>query len=140
MNNKLLLAIIAFLLIGISANAQKVIHISEKTFKEKVFNYEKEATWKYKGNKPAIVDFYADWCGPCKRVAPILEKLAKKYGKKIVIYKVNTDHNKNVAGYFGIRSIPSFLFIPMKGKPSMASGSMPKSDFEKAIKEVLKVH
>lgn len=134
-----ILIILAFLFTGISVQAQKVIHINEKTFKEKIYNYENDKTWNYKGDVPAIVDFYADWCGPCRRVAPTLEELAKKYGKKIIIYKVNTDHNKNVSSAFGIRSIPAFLFIPTKGKPSMATGALPKSTFERAIKEVLKV-
>ncbi len=121
------------------ANAQKPIHIDEATFKKEVFDYENAKEWKYLGDKPAIVDFYADWCGPCKRIAPIMVELAKEYDGKIVIYKVNTDNNRNLAAAFGIQSIPSILFIPMQGKPTMGQGAYPKETFEKAIKEILKV-
>lgn len=93
--------------------------------------------WKYEGDKPAIVDFYADWCGPCKMVAPILDELAKEYDGQIVIYKVDTEKEQELAGAFGIRSIPSILFIPMEGKPEMAQGAMPKASFKKAIDEFL---
>ncbi len=121
------------------ANAQKPIHIDEATFKKEVFDYENAKEWKYLGDKPAIVDFYADWCGPCKRIAPIMVELAKEYEGKIIIYKVNTDNNRNLAAAFGIQSIPSILFIPMQGKPTMGQGAYPKETFEKAIKEILKV-
>lgn len=121
------------------ANAQKPIHIDEQTFKKEVFDFENAKEWKYLGDKPAIVDFYADWCGPCKRIAPIMEELAQEYEGKIVIYKVNTDNNRNLSAAFGIRSIPSILFIPMNGKPTMGQGAYPKETFEKAIKEILKV-
>ena len=119
--------------------AQKPIHIDEATFKKEVFDYENATEWKYLGDKPAIVDFYADWCRPCKQIAPIMEELAEEYEGKIVIYKVNTDKNRNLAAAFGIQSIPSILFIPMEGKPTMGMGAYPKETFEKAIKEILKV-
>lgn len=116
----------------------KVIHLTKAEFLEKVYNYEKNPNeWKYEGNKPAIVDFYADWCGPCKMVAPILDELAKEYDGQIVIYKVDTDKERDLASAFGIRSIPSILFIPMQGEPEMAQGAMPKASFKKAIDEFL---
>lgn len=115
----------------------KVIHLTTAEFKEKVFNYETNKEWKYEGTLPCIVDFYADWCGPCKRVAPILEELAKEYEGKIVIYKVNTDKERELSAAFGIRSIPTLLFVPLEGKPQAAQGALPKETFEKAIQEVL---
>jgi thioredoxin 1 len=114
-------------------------HLDSISFRTKVFDYEKATEWKYLGDKPAIIDFYADWCGPCKAVAPILEQLEKEYEGKITIYKVNTESDSELSGVFGIRSIPTFLFIPMEGQPSMGSGSMPKANFVKLINEVLKV-
>jgi len=139
MINKIVLITFMFLGLGISANAQKPIYLDEETFKEKVFDYEKNKEWKFEGDKPVIVDFYADWCGPCKRVAPTLEDLAKEYEGEIIIYKVNTDKNPNVSRAFGISGIPAFLFVPKIGTPSMATGALPKETFVKAIKEVLKV-
>lgn len=116
----------------------KVIHLTKAEFLAKVYNFEKNPEeWKYEGDKPAIVDFYADWCGPCKMVAPILDELAKEYDGQIVIYKVDTEKEQELAGAFGIRSIPSILFIPMEGKPEMAQGAMPKASFKKAIDEFL---
>ena len=105
---------------------------------EKVFDYESNpTTWKYEGTKPAIVDFYATWCRPCKMVAPILEELAEEYGDSIVIYKVDTDRQQELASAFGIRSIPSLLFIPVQGQPQMVQGAMGKADFRKIIDSVL---
>ncbi|MCC5927620.1 MAG: thioredoxin [Cyclobacteriaceae bacterium] len=106
-------------------------------FLEKVFNYEKNQDWKYEGDIPCIIDFYADWCGPCKMIAPILEELAAEYEGKIKIYKVDTEAEQELAGAFGIRSIPSILFVPMEGQPQMAQGALPKNTFKKAIDEVL---
>ena len=114
-------------------------HLTMETFKEKVFNFETNKEWKYEGNKPCMIDFYADWCGPCKMVAPILEELQKEYGESIVIYKVNTEDQQELAGIFGIQSIPSLLFVPQDGQPQMAMGALPKPTFEKAIADVLKV-
>ena len=114
-------------------------HLTLETFKEKVFNFEANKEWKYEGNKPCMIDFYADWCGPCKMVAPILEELQKEYGESIVIYKVNTEDQQELAGIFGIQSIPSLLFVPQDGQPQMAMGALPKQTFVKAIADVLKV-
>ncbi|MEI6752830.1 MAG: thioredoxin [Paludibacter sp.] len=114
------------------------IHLTKAEFLAKVMNYEKNPTdWKYLGGKPCIIDFYANWCGPCKMIAPILEELAKEYDGQIYIYKVNTEEEQELAGAFGIKSIPSLLFCPMEGKPQMAQGAMPKDSFKKAIQEVL---
>jgi thioredoxin 1 len=114
-------------------------HLTKESFKEKVFNFEENKGWKYEGSKPCLIDFYADWCGPCKMVAPILEELQKEYGDSLVIYKVNTEEQQELAGMFGIQSIPSLLFIPLEGQPQMALGALPKNTFEKAISDVLKV-
>src|SRR5574344_2127870 len=116
----------------------KTIQITKADFLKKVANYEANPTeWKYLGDKPALIDFYADWCGPCKRVAPILEELAEEYADKIVIYKVNTENEEELAPALGISSIPSLLFVPMEGNPQMAIGGMGKADFKKAIDTVL---
>ena len=114
-------------------------HLTMETFKEKVFNFEANKDWKYEGSVPCMIDFYADWCGPCKMVAPVLEELQKEYGDSIVIYKVNTEEEQQLAGMFGIQSIPSLLFVPTEGQPQMAMGALPKPTFEKAIADVLKV-
>lgn len=111
--------------------------ITSQDFKEKIFDYEKEKEWKYKGQLPAIIDFYADWCGPCKMVAPILEELSKEYEGKLNIYKVDTEVEIELASVFGIRSIPTFLFIPVEGDPVMQPGAPPKKAFQQIIEEHL---
>jgi thioredoxin 1 len=114
-------------------------HLTVETFKQKVFDFEKNTEWKFNGNKPAIIDFYADWCGPCKMVAPILEELANEYDGKLDIYKVDTESEQELASVFGIKSIPSLLFIPKDSQPQMAMGALPKDSFKKAFKDVLGV-
>jgi thioredoxin len=114
-------------------------HLNKETFKEKVFNFELNKEWKYEGKTPCMIDFYADWCGPCKMVAPVLEELQKEYGNNLVIYKVNTEDERELSSIFGIQSIPSLLFVPIDGQPQMAMGALPKSTFEQAIADVLKV-
>ena len=119
-----------------SSNSSKgaVEVLTKADFITKVFDYESNSyEWKYKGSKPCIVDFYTDWCGPCKQIAPILKDLAMVYKNDIVIYKVNVDKEKELAAAFGIQSIPSLLFIPMKEKPQMVKGAMPKEAFIKQI-------
>ncbi len=111
-------------------------HLTKDTFLEKVFNYEASKEWKYSGDKPCIIDFYADWCGPCKMVAPILEELSKEYEDKLYVYKIDTEAEQELASVFGIRSIPSLLFVPMEGQPQMAMGALPKEVFEKAFKDI----
>ncbi len=113
--------------------------LTSETFKEKVFNFEVNKEWKFEGEKPCIIDFYADWCGPCKMVAPILEELSNEYGEKLDIYKVDTEAQRELASFFGIQSIPSLLFVPKEGQPQMAMGALPKETFKKAFKEVLNV-
>lgn len=116
----------------------KVIHLNKAEFLTRVFNYEKNPNeWKYEGTLPCIVDFYADWCGPCRAVSPILEELATQYKGKILIYKINVDLDKELAAAFGVRSIPTILFIPAKGTPMMAQGALPKEEFVKQIDEFL---
>jgi len=114
-----------------------VVHLTTEEFKEKVFNYEKNKEWKYEGELPAIIDFYADWCGPCKMVAPILNDIAKDYSGKIVVYKVDTESEKELASVFGISSIPTLLFVPKNGKPQAAKGALPRHSFDTAIKDIL---
>ena len=114
-------------------------NLTKATFLEKVFNFEESQEWKFKGDKPAIIDFYADWCGPCKMLAPILEQLSEEYGDKIDIYKIDTEAEQELSAAFGIRSIPSMLFCPMGEQPQMANGALPKQQLEQLIKDVLKV-
>ena len=114
-------------------------HLTKQTFLDKVFNYEANKEWKYQGDKPALIDFYADWCGPCKMVAPILEELSEEYKDQINIYKIDTESEQELAAAFGIQSIPSLLFIPMNEKPQMAMGALPKQQLEQAIRDVLGV-
>ena len=114
-------------------------HLTKETFLTKVFNYEKNKDWKFEGDKPCVIDFYADWCGPCKMVAPVLESLSKDFEGKLDVYKVDTEKEQELASVFGIRSIPSFLFVPSEGQPQMAMGALPKETFVKAFKDVLGV-
>ncbi|MGM0529334.1 MAG: thioredoxin [Bacteroidota bacterium] len=114
-------------------------HLTKETFLTKVFNYEENKEWNFQGDKPCMIDFYADWCQPCKMVAPILEELAKEYNDSLDIYKIDTESEQELAAIFGIRSIPSLLFIPREGQPQMAMGALPKDTLKKAIKEVLDV-
>jgi len=114
------------------------VKLTKEEFLTKVANFETNPTeWKYLGDKPALIDFFATWCGPCKMVAPILEEIAAEYGNKLVIYKVNTEEEEELASIFGIRSIPSLLFIPMEGQPQMAVGAMAKADLKRAIDDIL---
>jgi len=113
--------------------------LNTERFKQKVFDFHNNKEWKFNGNKPAIIDFYADWCGPCKQVAPIMDELSKEFTGKIDFYKVNTDEEQELSGIFGIRSIPSILFIPLAEKPQMSVGALGKQDFKNTIKNVLNI-
>ncbi len=113
--------------------------LTAATFKEKVFNYETEKEWKFAGTIPTIVDFYADWCGPCRMQTPILEEIAKEYSGKVQVFKVNTQLNPELSSLFKIRGIPALLFIPSTGKPSLSAGFMPKEGLRDAIRDLFKV-
>lgn len=116
-----------------------VEQLTKETFKEKVFDFEGQASWNYEGDIPCIIDFYADWCGPCKMVAPVMDELAQEYDGKVLFYKVDTQVEQELAAMFGIRSIPSILFVPTEDKPQMAVGALPKEDMQRAIADVLMV-
>ena len=143
------IAMVAFAMISIIAFANnngkedkntngEVISMNKTMFINKVFDYQqKDAEWKYKGTKPAIIDLYADWCGPCRKIAPIMKELAKEYADKIVIYKVNVDKEKELSALFNATSIPLFVFIPMNGKPELFRGAADKATYKKAIDEFL---
>jgi thioredoxin 1 len=113
------------------------IHLSAQDFKDQVFNYETEQEWKYKGSLPAIVDFYAEWCGPCKAIAPLLEELSDQYADKLMIYKIDTDKEMELSSLFGIQSIPTLLFIPVEGNLMIQKGALPKNILQQVIEERL---
>ena len=118
-------------------NKSNMEKLTKEAFLEKVFNFEQNKEWKYEGDLPCVIDFYADWCGPCKMVHPILEELSKEYDGKIRIYQIDTEAEQELAAAFGIRSIPSILFCPTEGQPQMAQGALPKASLVKAIEEIL---
>lgn len=116
----------------------EIVHLTKAEFLKKVYNYEVNPNdWKYEGDKPAIVDFYATWCGPCKTLAPMLEELAKEYDGKIYVYKIDVDKESELAGAFGIQSIPTLLWIPKNGKPTVTQGVMPKNELKKMVDDTL---
>jgi thioredoxin len=114
-------------------------HLTKAAFLEKVFDFEKNQEWNFAGELPVVIDFYADWCAPCRMVAPVLEELSREYAGKVNIYKIDTEQEQELASVFGIRSIPSILFVPKEGKPQMAMGALPKEGFVEAFESVLKV-
>ncbi len=113
------------------------VNLTKELFLEKVFNFEANKEWKYEGDLPCIIDFWAEWCRPCKMIGPILEELGEEYAGKIQVYKVNTEEEQELAGAFGIKSIPSLLFVPMNEQPQMAVGALPKETLKQAINDVL---
>jgi thioredoxin 1 len=119
------------------ASNNAVLQLTNETFKKVIFNYDVNKAWKYEGNKPAIIDFYADWCPPCRQLSPLVEEIAKEYEGKIVVYKVNTDNEKVLAQSLGISSLPTLLFIPKEGQPQAAMGALPRQTLEKVIQDVL---
>lgn len=150
MKEKVLISVLISSLFFINCNAEKpsgatpdgnetstVVHLTNETFMKMVFNYEENKEWKYAGNKPAIIDFYADWCAPCRQLSPIIDSIAKEYAGKIVVYKVDTVKEKLLAQNLGITGLPTLLFIPASGKPQMTMGLLPKADLVNAINEVL---
>ena len=114
-----------------------VKHLTKKEFIEEVFDFENEKDWKFKGSKPAMIDFWAPWCGPCRMVGPVVDELSNEFNGEVNFYKVNTDDEQDISMAFGIRSIPSLLFIPMEGKPKMAAGALPKQDLKRIIEKEL---
>jgi thioredoxin 1 len=113
------------------------VQLDAAGFKEKVFDYENVNEWKYAGTVPAIIDFYADWCGPCKAIAPVLEELAVEYDDRLIIYKIDTDKESELSALFGIQSIPTLLFVPVHGQPMMQRGAVPKQALKQVIEERL---
>jgi len=141
---RFILILLAVVAIGFTAYAQekevesKVKHLTYKEFLNKVWDFEKNpTTFKYKGKHPAIVDFYADWCNPCRRVAPIMEKLAEEYDGQLLVYKVNTDQERELSAAFQVKSVPMVLFIPKEGQPMMQVGAMPEESYRKVVEEKL---
>ena len=116
-----------------------VEHLTKETFLEKVFNYEVNKEWKFEGTLPAVIDFWAEWCGPCRMLGPVIDELSKEYEGKVNFYKIDTEAETELASAFGIRSIPSLLFIPVDGQPKMASGAYPKEDLKNIIQQELNV-
>ena len=152
MKKTFLLSIIIFPLIFSDCKADKptgsgpkddpdkaVIQLTTETFKKLIFNFEKNSEWKFEGSKPAIIDFYADWCAPCRQLSPIVEEIAKEYSGKINVYKVDTEKEKILAQELGITGLPTLVFIPGEGKPQIAVGALPKETLVRAINEVLLV-
>jgi len=120
-----------------NAAANSVVQLTNDGFKKVIFNYDVNKEWKFEGNKPAIIDFYADWCPPCRQLSPLVEEIAKEYAGRIDVYKVDTDSEKVLAQSLGITNLPTLLFIPAKGKPQVTMGAMPKENLVKAINEIL---
>ena len=110
-----------------------------ESFKAEIFDFEKNKEWKFQGQRPAIIDFYADWCGPCRSLAPVIEAVAEKYEGKVDIYKINTEESPELAALFAVRSIPSILFIPINAEPAMSNGFMPEESFDSAIADLFSI-
>ncbi|RRD02897.1 thioredoxin [Prevotella sp. OH937_COT-195] len=116
----------------------KIMELNVQEFKKKVFDYEKKPqSWEFEGDKPAVVDFYATWCGPCKMLSPIIDEMSEKYDGKVDFYKIDVDKQQELAAVFGIRSIPTLLFIPKEGQPTIMQGAMSKGDMDSTIQKVL---
>lgn len=130
-----LLIILAFFALPMCA--EEVHYLTTADFKEKVFDYTRDSVWHYKGTKPCIIDFYATWCGPCRRLSPIMEELANEYCDQVEFYKVDTDKERELAYYFQVNSIPMLLFIPVNGRPQISKGLLPKETLNDAIQQVL---
>jgi thioredoxin 1 len=123
--------------VSVAGDGPEVVNLTNSSFKKMVFNYEVNKEWKYEGDKPAIIDFYADWCAPCRQLSPLVDEIAKEYGGKIVVYKVDTEKEAALAQNLGITGLPTLLFIPANGKPQISMGAIPKDMLVKAVKEVL---
>jgi thioredoxin len=125
--------------VEVSEPGKNVVYLTNETFKKVIFNYETEKDWKFSGKKPAIIDFYADWCAPCRQLSPLIEEIAREYNGKIDVYKVDTEKEKALAQNLGISGLPTILFIPVEGSPQVAMGALPKESLVQAITEVLKI-
>lgn len=150
MKRTFILAVITFSVLLINCKAENpsgnssntlagttVVQLTNETFKKMIFNYDLNKEWKYEGSKPAIIDFYADWCAPCRQLSPLVEEIAKEYAGKIIVYKVDTEKEKTLARNMGITGLPTLFFIPAKGDPRLSMGMLPKDNLVKAINEVL---
>jgi thioredoxin 1 len=150
MKRSLFLSLIAFPLLLLNCQAENpksngefnsngitIVHLTNAEFKKLIFNYDANKEWKYEGKVPAIIDFYADWCAPCRQLSPIVEEIAKEYSGKIIVYKVDTVKEQTLAQNLGITGLPTLLFIPAQGKPRVSMGLLPKSDLVKAVNEIL---
>lgn len=144
MMRKIIITLTFIVTVFTAGNAQQkkeqdgtVVHLTSEQFKKMVFDYQNSKEWKYLGNKPAIIDFYADWCAPCRIMSPRLDEVARQYAGKLIVYKVNTDKEQQLAANLGIQSLPTLLFIPMKGKPQGSIGALPKESLIKVVNEVL---
>ena len=136
MRKRILIAVLGALM-ALPMMADDVIYLTTAEFKTRIFDYTKEKEWKYKGNKPCVIDFYTTWCGPCKRLAPIMEEMSQKYCDRVVFYKADTERERELAQVFAISSIPQVLYIPTNGKPMLLKGLYPKDEIVKIIEEFL---
>lgn len=130
---KIFVLLILICATALSIVAENVVYLTTEQFKERVFDYTKEKEWKYKGDKPCVIDFYTTWCGPCKRLAPIMEALSQKYCDKVIFYKVDTEKERELAYVFQINSIPQVLYIPVEGQPLLLKGLYPQENIEEII-------
>ena len=137
MKKKILLSALIMLGLSLSVMAEDVTYLTTQQFKERIFDYTTNADWHYSGDKPCVIDFYTTWCGPCKRLAPIMEEMSQKYCDQVVFYKADTERERELAYVFGINSIPQVLYIPTEGKPMLLKGLYPKEEIEKIIDEFL---
>ena len=131
------IAALAFLTISLQAGAQEVVQMDKALFLKEVYDYENEPQWKYKGDRPAIIDLYADWCGPCRSIAPIMAELAKEYAGQIVVYKVNVDKERELATFFGASSIPLLVFVPQNAEPRLFRGAADKETYKTIVDDFL---
>ena len=134
---KAVFAVLFFVSLTLPVVADDVVYITTEQFKERIFDYKTEKDWIFKGNKPCVIDFYTTWCGPCKRLAPIMEEMSQKYCDQVVFYKADTERERELAYVFNINSIPQVLYIPMEGKPLLLKGLYPKEEIVRIIDEFL---
>ena len=139
MRKSILIAIMGLLFLA-PVKADDVIYLTTAQFCERVFDYKTNKDWQFKGDKPCVIDFYTTWCGPCKRLAPIMEELSQTYCDQVVFYKADTERERELAYVFGINSIPQVLYIPLEGKPMLLKGLYPKENIVQIIEEFLLGH